>query len=862
MDDSDFVEKSLKSTSEHKCKSGSEIISKPVIRSDYLLPGGDKDKCFVCNKDLKHLDELRKSLHINCCLDQQETCEKYKTRKKEWKKVVDCPICGEPLESGPFRATHVKRCGKKHHVNPNSLLLLLDTQTKVAEAKKRNGAAHTKQGQPKLETKKRPIRLNEEPRSLFDEQMKLGKALSASMCPSESKMYTETHEPPQKLPKMKSEKRRPRSFSFVELEPRVCKCEVIEKIQENFLNIFKTRDEEDMRTILKKNIQDTEEILKNAGVCLRKLNSLKQLADDLASFTENNSDVIVFSRENETFLVCQFIIAARAPALLQHLNQDGSLKLREYSGAAVRSYMAFLTSASIIWTENEREEVHSMAVKYGPKGLAALCKSTKLEVCFKKETVEHYPEIDVSGNCNGMEKVPNVKTTEEMEEGRCFSDAKLRVCGGEKEETKNRDPEFVNSEGNEFIGGSPNLLRYSLSKCKKSSVDEKSEILEKGIAEFAKQDNSFLLGDRVDNYVPLSSSPLPPCASPNLIVMDHLNDSIESLLKKLSPIKPLPSCDGFSLPTACCSRQAASDNLSGNSPGKLLTSPSSRNKKSEESLITKTSLDFSFIPKKSTHLLSSLSLLDRSSLPHKNVVSSPEKKRVRAEAFIHQEASTPEVSTNRHVQRLEELGTDVKILKTKDITPMPVYDLMNDKELKTELAKFGIRPMGKKRAVALLKKIYHETHPVLASTPSTPLSRKSKTTLNSNRQVKTKENVEPCSDEDSDGDKTLNTSLDEHKIMEESCMNEEQSALLPKDLEGMQSVLLNWLRREENSSLYNHLLGLNVVPFEEFANRVSHADSTVSQIPKKALVEILDRLHVTFRMPMDGWDRKRRRARR
>lgn len=47
------------------------------------------------------------------------------------------------------------------------------------------------------------------------------------------------------------------------------------------------------------------------------LNSLKQMADDLANFAANNSDVIVSSRENETFLACRFIIAARAPALLQ-----------------------------------------------------------------------------------------------------------------------------------------------------------------------------------------------------------------------------------------------------------------------------------------------------------------------------------------------------------------------------------------------------------------------------------------------------------------------------------------------------------------------------------------------------------------
>lgn len=47
------------------------------------------------------------------------------------------------------------------------------------------------------------------------------------------------------------------------------------------------------------------------------LNSLKQLAVDLSSFAEANSDVIVFSRENESFLTCRFILASRAPTLLQ-----------------------------------------------------------------------------------------------------------------------------------------------------------------------------------------------------------------------------------------------------------------------------------------------------------------------------------------------------------------------------------------------------------------------------------------------------------------------------------------------------------------------------------------------------------------
>lgn len=59
---------------------------------------------------------------------------------------------------------------------------------------------------------------------------------------------------------------------------------------------------------------------------------------------------------------------------------------------------------------------------------------------------------------------------------------------------------------------------------------------------------------------------------------------------------------------------------------------------------------------------------------------------------------------------------------------------------------------------------------------STPLSRKSK----SNYRIMAKGSIEPYNDEDCDADKTLNASLDEYDIMEESYMNEEQSAVLPK----------------------------------------------------------------------------------
>ncbi|KAJ1371676.1 hypothetical protein KIN20_033663, partial [Parelaphostrongylus tenuis] len=66
-------------------------------------------------------------------------------------------------------------------------------------------------------------------------------------------------------------------------------------------------------------------------------------------------------------------------------------------------------------------------------------------------------------------------------------------------------------------------------------------------------------------------------------------------------------------------------------------------------------------------------------------------------------------------------GSNVKILKTTNITPMPDYDSMNDECLKNELRKFGLKPMGRKRSIAILKKIYAEIHPEID--PSTPTLR-------------------------------------------------------------------------------------------------------------------------------------------
>ncbi|KHJ86170.1 hypothetical protein OESDEN_14087 [Oesophagostomum dentatum] len=73
------------------------------------------------------------------------------------------------------------------------------------------------------------------------------------------------------------------------------------------------------------------------------------------------------------------------------------------------------------------------------------------------------------------------------------------------------------------------------------------------------------------------------------------------------------------------------------------------------------------------------------------------------------------------VKKKPKFGSNVKVLKTSGITPMPDYEAMTEDELKHELSKFGLKPMGRKRAIAMLRRIYDEIHPVID--PFTPTVR-------------------------------------------------------------------------------------------------------------------------------------------
>ncbi|VDL82723.1 unnamed protein product [Nippostrongylus brasiliensis] len=209
------------------------------MNSDSKATGDDT--CAVCSKNLTHLNDIRKVAHVNKCLDAQESSRNHEKAKERWSSTIDCPMCGEPQPPGPHRAAHAKRCGRIYNISPSELLKLMETQRRVSDVKKRNNMLHTR-APPPHKKEVQPKKLTGAPSSVLDENLQLAQALSMSM---ENK---ELDVPRRSSPQFTrivdtndGRRKRPRSYAVVELAPRACRCEVIERLHDRFLDTFHVR---------------------------------------------------------------------------------------------------------------------------------------------------------------------------------------------------------------------------------------------------------------------------------------------------------------------------------------------------------------------------------------------------------------------------------------------------------------------------------------------------------------------------------------------------------------------------------------------------------------------------------------------
>ncbi|CAI5444809.1 unnamed protein product [Caenorhabditis angaria] len=223
---------------------------------------------------------------------------------------------------------------------------------------------------------------------------------------------------------------------------------------------------------------------------------------------------------------------------------------------------------------------------------------------------------------------------------------------------------------------------------------------------------------------------------------------------------------------------------------------------------------------------------------------------------------TPE--TRNRGEKLS-FASNVRILKTSNITPMPDFEEMTEIELKMRMKEIGQRPKGRKKMIEMLKMAYDTLHPeIVPNTPTIrpivaisenderPKAKPKKPSLNARlAQLAPKMNEEKEPEDEEDlGDKTLNLSNEyDDEIVGKI---EEEEVFDKKDLGSMKSAFLQWIRKEANFELYNHMLSLNVVSLEELLARLGKSDGPESLIGKAKLAKILDELSITYQLPQKG----------
>ncbi|KAI6181917.1 Structure-specific endonuclease subunit SLX4 [Aphelenchoides besseyi] len=185
----------------------------------------------------------------------------------------------------------------------------------------------------------------------------------------------------------------------------------------------------------------------------------------------------------------------------------------------------------------------------------------------------------------------------------------------------------------------------------------------------------------------------------------------------------------------------------------------------------------------------------------------------------------------------------MKIVKKNGVTPMPNYMSMQDQELNDLLDTHGIRPMGRKRAIEMLTKIYEATHPIVngAQTPTRHEVYNHIRKLDEKVEKKSKQTrkrLQPAANEQTDGQSsTTNNQPTEQEVT--------------TTLEGMTRYILDFLRLPEKQQLYNEILCFQTFMLDRLMKEFQPVLRD-NAIPKTSFLRILDHLHITYSEPRDA----------
>ncbi|CDW59831.1 Slx4 domain containing protein [Trichuris trichiura] len=171
----------------YRLEESSDFFESPPAPSASSTMAISAETCPACAKGLDHYTVIQRRQHINNCLDSEANRKSLLRKRELWMQTTDCPLCCKPLNSGPFRQAHLKQCGKAHKVPPSELLRLMQIQEKIAETRKQSGLSHTKLKKPTISSVRNETASREKdvPKTVFDEQVHLAQALSRSLLEKE-----------------------------------------------------------------------------------------------------------------------------------------------------------------------------------------------------------------------------------------------------------------------------------------------------------------------------------------------------------------------------------------------------------------------------------------------------------------------------------------------------------------------------------------------------------------------------------------------------------------------------------------------------------------------------------------------------
>ncbi|CAI4231507.1 unnamed protein product [Auanema sp. JU1783] len=678
-------------------------------------PPKEKIVCPLCMKDLSQLNTVRRSLHTNQCLDGQQTITNHQKAKEKHSLTIDCPICRKPLEPGPFRSAHIKKCGRESNVSASKLVDLLDLQTKVVEVNKKRGINHTSAPIPTVKAVK-PQKLKNEPKTKLDEDLQLAKALSESMEFVSNKPPTFQHDSPQfqRLEDLKTNrKKRPRSYSIVQLAPHECQCQVLTLLHERFISMFKTRKRKPIRDYVAECDNKVNFLAIQERKTLDRLLHLENLAKDLYSLSDQSNKTFDFTLKcTDGEVNChRMILEKRTREITQR--RENICEVNASTGM-VQYWLSYVYSGAIEWSIDDNESIRRLGLKYGPEGIIIACKR-----------IENQEDENEREKCF----LRRVKSATELLHKEPVLESKPihPQCDDPLSENISTPPEDLHDD----IISSETLYENKTVDCEDplqgihmdtSIISIESDITI--INEVSKRSPSIQISDEKDKE-----------ESPELISTEEILDEppLQEEVEPYESLIPQPNVSqsyyeanyDFPMNDEDIYRESFwktnTTEEKEKTPDEVLQQPPDKNKQPlparrrssrltriRESLEGVQDYDSFDNPNMCDRLrmepLDSFDEIDAQNniQSHDLPIQSP------STSFAMPLAqSTPlQPSLKR-----PKFGSNVKILKTTEITPMPNYEGMDDNDLKKELARHGLRPMGRKRAVEYLRNIYESVHP-------------------------------------------------------------------------------------------------------------------------------------------------------